>query len=178
MSPDIRALAPEDAAAVAVLQNRLWRLTYTGLVPEQVLEARDDVANTRAWQERAATHAATGRSPEGVVTLVAHDDAGTPIGWASVGPPRDVDAPTDTELWSLYVAEEHQGAGVATRLLEAALPSSAVHLWVLRGNDRAIAFYRKVGFELDGTVELDPLVGAEELRMVRTAGPTGSGRLH
>lgn len=177
-SPDIRPLAPEDAAAVALLQNRLWRLTYTGLVPDHVLDARDDAVNTRAWQERAAVQAARGRSGEGAVTLVAHDDTGRPIGWASAGPPRDVDAPSDTELWSLYVAVEHQGTGLATRLLEAVLPSSSVHLWVLQGNDRALAFYRKVGFELDGTTTHDDRLGADELRMARTAGPTGSGRLH
>ncbi len=67
---------------------------------------------------------------------------------------------------------------MATRLLEAVLPSTSAHLWVLRGNDRAIAFYRKVGFDLDGAAKHDPRLGAEELRMVRAAGPPGSGRLH
>lgn len=174
-SVGIRPLAPEDAEAVAALQNRLWRLTYTGLVPDDVLDSRDDAANTRAWQERATAQVATGRSGEGAVTLVAHDEAGTPVGWASTGPPRDVDAPTDTELWSLYVAVEHQGSGVAARLLEAALPSSSAHLWVLAGNDRANAFYRKVGFDLDGVTKHDPRLGAEELRMVRWADPPGAG---
>lgn len=36
---------------------------------------------------------------------------------ASTGPPRDADPPTDTELWSLYLASEYQGSGVADRRL-------------------------------------------------------------
>ena len=168
MHPDIRPLAPEDADEVAALQSRLWRATYTGLVPEGVLRLRDDSANVRVWRERARTHALRGWSDEGARTLVAHDGDGRPIGWASTGPPRDDDPPTPTELWSLYVAEGHHGRGVAGHLLAAVLPSSArAHLWVLRGNDRAIAFYRREGFVPDGTTVHDDRIGADELRMVR-----------
>ena len=94
----------------------------------------------------AAHPEAAGLSAEGARTLVAHDEEGVPIGWASTGPPRDEDPPTDTELWSLYLASTHHGSGVARQLLEAALPpSAAAHLWVLDGNDRAVAFYRRMG---------------------------------
>ena len=168
MHRSIRPLEPEDADEVAALQSRLWRATYTGLVPDRVLRVRDDAANVRVWRKRARDHALRGRSDEGATTLVAHDRDGRPIGWASTGPPRDDDPPTATELWSLYVAEEHHGSGVAHELLEAALPSpAAAHLWVLRGNDRAIAFYRKRGFLPDGTSKHDDRLGADELRLVR-----------
>lgn len=164
----IAALRVEDAETIAVLQNRLWRLTYAGLLPPEVLAARDDETNIGVWRDRAAAHESAGVSPEGARTLVAHDERGEAIGWATTGPPRDADPPTTTELWSLYVAPEHHGCGVARRLLAAALPSSAAaHLWVVRGNDRAIAFYRKAGFAPDGLVEHDDRVGADELRMVR-----------
>lgn len=169
-SPSLRiaALRVEDAEAIAVLQNRLWRSTYAGLLPPQVLSARDDETNIGVWRDRAAAHERDGVSPEGTRTLVAHDERGGAIGWATTGPPRDADPPTTTELWSLYVAPEHHGRGVARRLLPAVLPSSAAaHLWVVSGNDRAIAFYRKEGFAPDGSVLHDDRVGAEELRMVR-----------
>lgn len=169
MVTTIGPLLVEDAAVLARLHNALWRRTYASLLPEEVLAARDDETNIRRWQERARAHERDGRSPEGARTLVAHDEDGTPIGWASTGPPRDEDPPTDTELWSLYLAATHHGSGVAHDLVEAVLPSpAAAHLWVLRGNDRAIAFYRKVGFELDGAVKHDPRLAATELRMVRS----------
>lgn len=161
-------LTVADAATLAVLQNRLWRETYAGLIPAEVLAERDDERNIARWQERARVHEERGTSPEGALTLVAHDRAGAPIGWASVGPPRDASPPTPTELWSLYVAPEHHGRGVAQALVAAALPASgAAHLWVFMGNERAIAFYRKLGFRPDGTVAHDAPMRVDELRMVR-----------
>ena len=163
----IAALRVEDAETVAVLQNSLWRLTYAGLLPLEVLAARDDETNIGVWRDRAAVHERDGRSAEGAVTLVAHDGAGVPVGWATTGPARDDDAPTATELWSLYVTPELHGAGVAQQLLAAVLPSSPAYAWVVRGNGRAIAFYRRSGFVLDGTTRLHEGLGAHELRMVR-----------
>lgn len=174
----IAPLRLADAAPVALLQNRLWRATYAGLLPPAVLDARDDEASTRAWRDRAGVHERTGTSAEGARTLVAHDERDTPIGWASIGPPRDEDPPARTELWSLYVAEEHHGRGVAGRLLAATLPSSGAYLWVLDGNERAIAFYRKAGFVPDGGVRHDPRLGADEVRMLRRPDECRSGRIH
>lgn len=166
----IAPLRAADAAAVARLQDDLWRATYSGLLPSWVLDARDDADNVARWRERAVAHEEAGCSPEGVRTLVAHDEDSRPIGWASTGPPRDDDPPTDTELWSLYLASEYQGSGVAEQLLEAVLPSPAPgHLWVLAGNERAIAFYRKGAFAPDGAIKRDLRLDADELRMVRTA---------
>lgn len=166
----IDPLRAADAEVIARLQNHLWRVTYAGLLPEAVLATRDDDVNAALWRDRAEVHERTGRSAEGACTVVAHDDGGRPIGWATTGPSRDDAPPTAAELWSLYVAAEHQGSGVAHQLLAAVLPSSAAaHLWVLSGNDRAIAFYRKVGFEPDGGRKHDPRLGADELRMVRGA---------
>lgn len=165
------SLAPltvADAAPLAVLQNRLWRETYAGLIPAEVLAERDDERNIACWQERARVHEESGTSPDGARTLVAHEPTGAPIGWVSIGPPRDDAPPTPTELWSLYVAQEHHGRGVAAALVAAALPSSdAAHLWVFVGNERAIAFYRKLGFRPDGTIAHDAPMRVDELRMVR-----------
>ena len=177
MSSGIAPLVLADADDIAVLQNRLWRVTYAGLLPEEVLAARDDEANRRVWRERAAVHERQGRSLEGARTWVAHDEVGRPIGWSSAGPPRDEDPPTEVELWSLYLDVEHQGSGVAGDLVDAAVGAGPAHLWVLDGNDRAIAFYRKVGFEWDGTVKHDVRLAADEVRMVRrrVAHPPSSG---
>ncbi len=164
----ITPLRADDAAVIARLQDELWRTTYSDLLPARVLRARDEGDNATRGRARAITHEGMGCSPEGARTLVAHDEDGVAIGWASVGPPRDDDPPTATELWSLYVAAGHHGSGVAGQLVEAVLPSRApAHLWVLDGNARAIAFYRKVGFAPDGAVKSDPRLGADEVRMVR-----------
>ncbi|MGE9781496.1 N-acetyltransferase family protein [Janibacter sp. G368] len=176
MFTTIAPLVQDDAAVPGRLHNALWRSTYAGLLPDEVLAARDDESSVRRWQERARAHEGAGVSPEGGRTLVAHDGAGAPIGWATVGPPRDASPPTPVELWSLYVAADHHGRGVAQALVAAALPDAqAAHLWVLVGNDRAISFYRKVGFVPDGVTEHDDAVGADDLRMVRPTPPDSPG---
>lgn len=167
MPLELSRLRPADAAVLGPLHNRIWRETYSGLLPEEVLAARDDTDNAHRWQARALAHEVNGVSAEGCTTWVARDDAGVPIGWIGVGPARDTDAPAPVEVWALYVAPEHQGAGVARALVDAFLPAGPAFLWVLRGNDRAVAFYRKVGFETDGASRFFGDTGAVELRMSR-----------
>ena len=41
-------------------------------------------------------------------------------------------------------------------LLAAAVGERAAYLWVLDGNERAIGFYRRHRFELDGATEVHP----------------------
>lgn len=69
------------------------------------------------------------------------------------------------ELMALYVRAEAYGTGVGHRLFEAALGAAPAYLWVLGGNERAVAFYRRQGFRLDGATKADEV--GTELRMVR-----------
>lgn len=163
----IRPLCQADAAALGSLHNRLWRISYTGLLPQEVLDARDDADSTDRWRKRALAHEVNGMSAEGCTTYVAHDEAGAPTGWAGSGPARDSNAPTPLELWALYVAPEHWGTGVASALIDVVLGPEPAYLWVLDGNERAAAFYRKVGFQLDDATTVFGETTAVERRMVR-----------
>jgi len=59
------------------------------------------------------------------------------------------------ELRKFYVGPAHHGRGVAQALMRAAAPQFDKHdvawLSVFSGNERAIAFYKKWGFEVVGT---------------------------
>lgn len=61
--------------------------------------------------------------------------------------------PDNLELDWLMVHPRHHGTGVARALITAGLewlgPADPVWLTVIRHNTRAIAFYRKLGFEID-----------------------------
>lgn len=172
---EISLLRESDAVTLGPLHNRIWRTAYAGLLPPDFLDSLDDEDNTRRWAERGAVHEVAGHSAEGATTLVARAE-GAPVGWVSVGPARDDDAPAERELWSLYVDPAHWGAGVADALLDAGL-SGPGYLWVLEGNDRAIGFYRRRGFIVDGATKsvagrvgsrLDDASGVE-LRMIRAS---------
>jgi len=53
-------------------------------------------------------------------------------------------------------------------MLEAVLQDDPAQLWVLRSNDRAIAFYERNGFAVDGVEFIDPSEPSlVELRIVR-----------
>ena len=68
---------------------------------------------------------------------------------------------------ALYVRAEVYGNGVGRALFQVAIGSASAYLWVLDGNDRAIAFYERQGFGFDGATKPED-VGLER-RMVRRA---------
>jgi diamine N-acetyltransferase len=71
-------------------------------------------------------------------------------------PHSAVQARNPLQLWQLYVIPAFQGSGVAAQLIVAALAHArgrkhdVIWLGVSEHNDRAIAFYRKHGFESHG----------------------------
>jgi len=52
---------------------------------------------------------------------------------------------------ALYVRAARWGHGIGYALLETAIGDRAAYLWVLHDNERAIGFYERQGFRLDGT---------------------------
>ena len=98
-------------------------------------------ANTEAqWRDRAA-----GRGP-GRFVLAFSD--GVAVGMAGAG----VSSASEFNLIAMWVRPGHRGAGVAVGLVEAvkehakARGHSHVFLDVALENERAVAFYRKLGF--------------------------------
>lgn len=153
----VEPATPGDAAGIAGVHVAAWRSAYAGLMPAAFLAGLDVEAVTARWTSvLAAEHR----------TWVGRDEAGTVVGWASVGPARDEDPPTALELWALNVHPLAHGSGVAQQLVATALGSAPAYLWVLAGNARASAFYAKIGFALDG-VERDDVGGGSVLRELR-----------
>lgn len=141
----IRRPVPADAEALAHLHLDCWDDAYTGLMPQRFLDERRAGVAARIEKWRTILEQDHG-------TLVAEDASGL-VGFVSAGPGRDNDleGEIDTELWALYVRAGHWGSGVGYALLEAAIGDRAAYLWVLAGNERAISFYERQGFRLDGT---------------------------
>ncbi|MEM9466978.1 MAG: GNAT family N-acetyltransferase [Actinomycetota bacterium] len=79
--------------------------------------------------------------------------------------------PDDAELVSMWVEPAARGTGVAEALVGAVVnwADGPVELWVTHGNDRAIAFYRRMGFvETDEFQPLpsDPCKNEVRMRLV------------
>ncbi|MCD4524100.1 GNAT family N-acetyltransferase [Nocardioides sp. cx-173] len=155
----VRPATPSDAPALAHLHLDVWDDAYTGLMPQPILDERRTTLDERVARWRAILEEG-GPTP----TLLAVGPDGL-IGFVSAGPGRDNDVDIELELKALYVRKEWWGTGVGYVLFEEAVGDRAAYLWVLAGNTRAIAFYERQGFRLDGTE--DEHDEGRHVRMVR-----------
>lgn len=132
-----------------------WMETYTGLIDQRHLDARS--------LERCVETAH--RYPQNTLVAKAGEKV---VGFVCYGAYRDDTLNDAGEIYAIYVLRAYQGQKVGYRLMQAAMAQLAgykkVALWVLRGNERALRFYERYGFTLDGeTAEIR--IGTE-LRMI------------
>jgi len=141
------------------MHRECWREAYGPYaVPTKLAER---LADTDRW-----VSAWTKQLADGPPRMLAIAD-GEVVGFSVVGGNRDPDAPTPAELYALYTRAAWWGTGLGQRLWDAVSPDQACSLWVLEDNARAVAFYRRQGFEPDGGRELYDDLGTWEIRMVR-----------
>jgi ribosomal protein S18 acetylase RimI-like enzyme len=147
----IRRASEADAAALAKVGAALFEQTYAGSIPVAELAvhlARDFGEEIQLGEIR---------DPNVSSFLVERD--GSVLGFAQLrnvpltlgnGPAAEV------ELWRIYLDRSLHGTGIAHRLLAnlgaTARSSGASGVWlaVWERNERAIAFYKKHGFERVG----------------------------
>ncbi len=136
-----RMETPEEIDGKGFVHYQSWHETYPGLMDAAYLKAHTlekCIANSRRWTDN---------------TLIAKDGDRV-VGFAAYGSCRDGDLPDCGEVGALYVLREYHGTDVGYRLMQAAVKELSEYdkivVWVLDGNDRAIRFYRRFGFEFDG----------------------------
>ena len=150
----IRRASPGDATALASLAARTFR---------EAFESHNTPENMALYlasnygPARQAAELQDGR----IVTLVA-EASDELAGYAQLRDspvPACVIGPSPIELWRFYVDRAWHGQGLAQALMAASLEAAAARgagtLWlaVWERNDRALAFYRKCGFEVRGEKE-------------------------
>lgn len=167
----MRDALPADADAVAEVQTLGWQQGYAGLLSQDYLDGLDTAAARSRWRTQLTR---TDRTTDELVAVV----DGRVGGIAVVGPAGDPDTPRDgscAELFVLYVRAEHWGAGLGHVLHQRAVARmrergfGRATLWVLRGNQRAIGFYRRHGWRDDRLTKTDDRgeVRIVEQRMAR-----------
>jgi GNAT superfamily N-acetyltransferase len=165
--PSTRDAVPDDAPSIARIHVDAWRETYTGLVADDNFTESAVERRLRFWSGYLALDPRPGRM---VVGGVGGGLSGFANAGLAAGPDAEHGNPPARELnlFSIYVLARDHGTGLGQLLLDAAIGDTPAQLWVLDGNDRANAFYRRNGFEFDGARAVDPTdPGLVDLRMVR-----------
>lgn len=144
---NIRPATGDDAAAIAAIHVETWRVAYRGIMP-------DDFLQSLSVEQREASWRASLQDGNSDVWIA--ETAGRMLGWISMGRSRDADAvATTAEIWAIYVAPGSWRHGVGRALWNVGKTQfesagfDSVTLWVLRENEKAMKFYRALGFTED-----------------------------
>ena len=157
-----------DGQEIAAVQKQGWLATYPdpsiGLTREDIEAVKIDAPEKLVKWEKAIED-----QGEGKRIWVARE-GGKIIGYSVAEKTPEVH-----ELRAIYVLPEHHGKNVGKILMDAALEwlgnERDVVVWVFTHNKRAIAFYRKCGFQESGktsswAVNSKPI---PDLEMIRKA---------
>lgn len=139
---------PTDAEDIARISVRGWQAAYRGLMAADFLAGLSVERRSATWRQTIES----GRDR----ILVARADDGSALGFSCCAAARDEDTPPGAaELIALYLDPAAWRQGHGRRLWQAsrddmvARQHSAMTVWVLAGNARAIAFYQAVGFTIE-----------------------------
>jgi ribosomal protein S18 acetylase RimI-like enzyme len=157
----IATLTLEDCDELGAVHVEIWRRAYADHMPADYLASLDAALWAGNWHKRAADPEVAAR------TLVARDPERRLVGFASAGPTRDEYPVTEWELYAINLLPRVQGTGLADELMDRILGPRPATLWVLEGNGRALAFYRRHGFVPEGAHAFYGSTGTPEIRMVR-----------
>ena len=159
---EIRTYRDDDVPQIGAVHAACRHAAYAGLVAPEALARVTPQTQTEAWRRRLTDQ------PDPWSMLVAvHPDlrrvAGFVLG-SGAGPVATLNA--------IHVLPELHGSGAGQLLHDRtvvkfrAWSCSTAQLWVLEGNARAQAFYRRDGWALDGGRDTND-IGGVQVRIVR-----------
>ena len=134
----------DEIKGKAAVHCQAWKEAYVGLVNQDFLDGRTMEMSLQSAQRA---------FDNGITTLIAKDRERV-VGFADFGRYWLDDLYDAGEIYAIYILKEYYGKGIGYALMKKALdalseyPQTAV--WVLAGNERAIRFYKRCGFEFDG----------------------------
>ena len=137
----IRPATSADAASIAHIHVASWKTTYPGIVPQAALDALNEQDRRQLWQQQLET----GNFP----IFVAESDAGV-FGFLAGGPIRKPIEDYDSELYALYLLQNHQRHGAGRALIQQLAQTlhengrQTMLVWVLEANP-AVGFYQHLG---------------------------------
>ncbi|MDN4607857.1 GNAT family N-acetyltransferase [Sporosarcina highlanderae] len=136
----IREAILEDAEAIARVHVDSWRTTYNGIVSDAYLQQLSYEQRAENWRRGIGRNA----------LVVAEDESGKIVGFATGGKERTGNYGVDGELYAIYLLQEVQGQGIGKRLTKEIARNlknqgfSSMLVWVLELNPSK-NFYKSLG---------------------------------
>lgn len=147
----IRYADISDAKTLGEIHSRSWKVTYKGIVPNEILESFT-IEKRQKYFEKALMD----KREEDAIAFKDNEA----VGLICIGKCRDKDKPdVYGEIWGIYLLPEYWNMGIGSELINWGLIElkkrhySKVTLWVLEENINARKFYEKIGFKHDGTIK-------------------------
>jgi len=140
---NIRTATPRDAEQIAFVHIDSWRTTYRDIVSDDFLDSLNVQTKSNFWERVLTT------KPDNVFVA---ESEGEIIGFATGGQSRDKNE-FDSELYAIYVLQQHQHRNIGRLLLTATAKylqiwgHSSLYVWVLADNNSRI-FYERLGGEI------------------------------
>lgn len=166
MAMQIRSAKPSDAKGIAKVHVASWQSAYRGLLPDRLLNNLSVERSERRWIARLAQ--AGNR-----ILVLERDDQIKGFVIFGAGGGNGTDQDKVGEIYAIYLDPKVWGHGYGVTLCREALKVlseqgfTSVTVWVLRGNSRAIKFYRKVGFRADGVTKVEVEPDGTQLHQMR-----------
>ncbi|NLJ55408.1 MAG: GNAT family N-acetyltransferase [Intrasporangiaceae bacterium] len=175
----VRRAGPNDAPAVGIVQEAVWRQTFGPRVPEQIAEQFTAAGFASAWRRSLAS------PPPGVWTLLVACAGEQIVGYAALGPSQDLDGePTTGALLELGVHPDGRRSGHGSRLLNATADilqeagATELTTWFPADAEDTRAFFDQAGLAPDGAYRDRVIVEDVEIREVRVSARLTDAETH
>jgi ribosomal protein S18 acetylase RimI-like enzyme len=164
----VRRAGPNDAAAVGLVQEAVWRETYGPRVPAHVAEQFTSAGFASVWRRSLAS------PPPGVWTLLVACAGEQVVGYAVVGPSQDRDGEATTgALLEIGVHPLGRRSGHGSRLLNAAADilreagATELTTWLPADAEETRTFFDRSGMTPDGAYRDREVAEDVTLREIR-----------
>ena len=161
----IRTASKSDAEAITEVHIAAIREAYCDLLPADELAriAADVYDRATMWRCLLA---------EGYSTILVAEVDGHIAGYVDFDAWEEEETPeTGGEIMAIFVRPEEWGLGIGQALMREAMARSRdrgwveVYLWVLLENRRAVDFFERLGFRMDGVVHIPKMYGNPATRV-------------
>ncbi len=122
-----------------------WHETYLGLMPDDFLK---NITLEKCIQ---MAH----KCPQNTFLIKVNNKT---VGFSCIGESKDIE--NANEIFAIYLLKEYHGKKLGYELLKKSMSElvdkAKTVLWVLKGNEKAIGFYKKFGFDFNGNEKTLP----------------------